>query len=533
MTKNKNKNNVHVSPHSYLVKSIAALSLSAALQSCAKNNQEAMRMPSSNKSVMDCVLHTNDATFYNELDNEKDISRRWKGYDLLYGAVCTNDEQKVKSILGRIIQDKRSGYAYKTNSSFPNAFNGPHNKTALGKAVEKKNKVIIEALLKNEHIDVNKIDVHGQTALLLALNLKDEKLAQFILDTCPNDKLHLDAKDPTASTALHLAIKYGFNAFLKSLINKFQCVECLCLTDKKNRMPLHLAARSNMQQVFKELFARMCTLCDSRDAISRKLLAKDIKGHSLFARAYLPKHIGRTRLWDFNKSAMFKFVLCTVKEYLQQDQVYAISKEITKLEGEQVIGQQQAALLRKVIRKQFPDVDLSKNRDLQERIVPPLPTVAPKPIIPFISVYDGNKNDENKNSIYYARDADIQKGKDGRLKDFNAVPNNWLNKVRRSNKVGPANALADDGVLYKVRPANDEVLCLARALKEALDERNKHIKDVESASESDVEGVSESEEEGVSESEVEGVSESEVESVSESEEENASKYEENSDSEWE
>ncbi|WP_221179582.1 hypothetical protein [Candidatus Cardinium hertigii] len=98
-------------------------------------------------------------------------------------------------------------------------------------------------------------------------------------------------------------------------------------------------------------------------------MAKDIKGHSLFARAYLPKHIGRTRLWDFNKSAMFKFVLCTVKEYLRQDQVYAISKEITKLEGEQVIGQQQAVLLRKIIRKEFPDVDLFLgNEELQGNV---------------------------------------------------------------------------------------------------------------------------------------------------------------------
>lgn len=154
--------------------------------------------------------------FRKRLNNMKDISHKdMKGVDLLYAEVERRDRAKVKVILERIELDKKEGMSYE--HGFPNAVHATTRLTALGLAIQKGAKDIVEDLLKCPSIDVNKAGAHV-TTLALAIKEKQKKIANMLLD-----KPAIDVRNPKGGhTLLHLAVKANWREFVEKLLRRYE-----------------------------------------------------------------------------------------------------------------------------------------------------------------------------------------------------------------------------------------------------------------------------------------------------------------------
>ncbi|ROT47716.1 ankyrin repeat domain-containing protein [Candidatus Cardinium hertigii] len=306
----------------------------------------------SSTPVMDYVVqHEDQNDFRKYIANKKDISQGSDGdRDWLYIAVKSHNPEKVTIILDRINRDKenRSSYAQK---DFPNSIDPFSKKTPLGKAIQDNNKNIVNLLIKNQHINVNRLD-NGLPTLLVAIQNKNEIIAQLLLDECPKDKLNITTKDPhTGSTPLHLAIEYGYKELTESLVNRLS-LEDLIVEDAKQNTPLHVAAHYWRKEEFKLLFDQIGRLCPNNSHYIFDKLAKGY-GISVFAHSYLSIHWipgnKATNILKTRDSEMFKYILDTVGDYLLTAHFNTIIKEIDFAVHDGIIGEPYADVLRNII----------------------------------------------------------------------------------------------------------------------------------------------------------------------------------------
>lgn len=193
--------------------------------------------------------------------------------DWLHKAVDTGDTEAVRVVLERIRKDKESMFAYR-NKDFPNSVD-QYGKTALCKAVENGYEGIVRLLTLDPYIDLNKGDTQRRlTPLLVALQGKNARIAEILLEECPQHK-KIDGMTQDAASSqspLHLAIQHDFERVVYKLVNSLNKVEDLCVADNIGNTPLHIAAKYNRQNAFHLLLHRMGKLLDNDHEAMGKLL---------------------------------------------------------------------------------------------------------------------------------------------------------------------------------------------------------------------------------------------------------------------
>ncbi|WP_339043978.1 ankyrin repeat domain-containing protein [Cardinium endosymbiont of Tipula unca] len=342
MTKDLKKFNMRNKQHGLWLKGIAALSLSIALQAKSCTSSPGV-------VLTDTIKNTPIKELPGTLDNINDISFKTNGQDYLHAAVSTGDLEKVKIILARMNADFEKGFQYRYG--FPNAIDA-NGRTVLGIAIERNDINIVQELVANYHIDPNDIGAsasnQGLTSLLLALKDKKQKIAMILLQRAGTSNMrynmNLTTKNPkSGATPLHLAIENKYEDVAMSLLLRLFLDDLLAPGLQEGNV-FHMAARSNMQNLFKALLERILELLqkssdqEKKDKISQLLFAQDKKGRTVFARAYLPEHTTIAKMVNFNSadSAMFRSVLIFVRNYLTDNQLKNVSIEIQAYKGKQI-----------------------------------------------------------------------------------------------------------------------------------------------------------------------------------------------------
>lgn len=342
MTKNLKQFNVRNKQYGLWLKRIAALSLSIALQAKSCTSSPGV-------VLTDTIKNTPIKELPNTLDNIKDISFKTNGQDYLHAAVSTGDLEKVKVVLAHMNADFENGFQY--HYGFPNAVDSK-GRTALAIAIERNDTKIVQELVTSHYIDPNDIGAsasnQGLTSLLLALKNKKQKIAMILLQRAAISNMrysvNLTTKDPkSGATPLHLVILNKYEDVAMLLLSKLS-LDDLLSPGLQDGNVFHMAARSNMQGLFKALIDRILELLqetsgqEKKDKISNLLFAQDKKGRTVFARAYLPEHTTIANMVSFNAadSKMFRDILTFVKFFLTNNQFNNISIEIQAYKGKQI-----------------------------------------------------------------------------------------------------------------------------------------------------------------------------------------------------
>lgn len=342
MTKDIKQFNMRNKQYGLWLKSISALSLSIALQakSCTSSPGVVLTDTIKDTPIKDLAI---------TLDNIRDISSKVNGQDYLHAAVSTGDLDKVKVILERMNADFEKEFKY--SYGFPNSVDS-NGHTALGIAIERNDSKVVQALVANNYVDPNDIGAsasnQGLTALLLALKNKKQKIAMILLQRAGMSNMrynmNLTTKNPkSGATPLHLAISNKYEDVAMSLLLRLS-LDDLLAPGLQDGNVFHMAARSNMQNLFKALLERILELLqkssdqEKKDKISQLLFAQDKKGRTVFARAYLPEHTTIAKMVNFNSadSAMLRSMLIFVRNYLTDNQLKNISIEIQSYKGKQI-----------------------------------------------------------------------------------------------------------------------------------------------------------------------------------------------------
>ncbi|ROT47715.1 ankyrin repeat domain-containing protein [Candidatus Cardinium hertigii] len=361
--------NLHTKRYNFLTKWVMTLFLLIALPS---NKSCHTSLGRSKSPVMSYVVQNEDEDrFKKEIANTRDISMGDQGRDWLYAAVKSRNVKKAKIVLDRINEDIKHNSLHYSKTSFPNAIDPFTNLTPLGKAIKNKDREMVKALIKNQHI---KVDVAGKdlTAFMLAFEMKSEAIAKLLLEECTDDAqrklMIITPLDKLDSTPLHLSIKHGFKGLVKIIVGKIDTLENLCAKDKKGRTPLHKAVYINKKEEFDMLFNRLFTLCkEDKQMVATKFLEKDEKGHSIFARACLPQGTHHVTGGNY---AMFSHVLTTLnkKTCLNETDIIAILKEINKLKINNKISEKDAIYLHHTTATILPkENNLSSQRTIGEK----------------------------------------------------------------------------------------------------------------------------------------------------------------------
>ena len=321
-------------------KSMAILALSITLQGRACVNSKG--------GVITYTAHNTDIkAFEHELRDRNDISRQIDGIDFLHAAVMSGNVKKVEAVLSCISENKGKAIHY-VNSSFPNSIDKNDSNTALLKAIEMGNEIIVEKLINHESLNPSLVIQNPKTKvtpLHLAIRRKLYKAANNLVSKL--EGADLTEKDNDGKTPLHLAIEYGPDSLVTSLVAKLNITSLIAI-DKKNRTPLHIAARCNKQGAFNHIWDR---LFNELTPISY-LLAKNKNSNSVFACAYLPKNriVGKVVNISSANDKMFNHILGQIKSKLTVDHYDTILSEIDQLTVSHKIDAKHNVILRNIVK---------------------------------------------------------------------------------------------------------------------------------------------------------------------------------------
>ena len=314
------------------------------------------RTPSIIRYTLDNIK---DNQLQDSINNLVDISLPdSNGRDWLLHAIDCGDIEKISLVLNRISDDKECGTIIYTQPNFPNHIDPKSKQTPLGQAIKKGDHKIVALLVRNQYININKVDDSGITSLLTALQNNNNKIAQCLLRaSSAQHPLDVISKHPsTHNTPLHLAVANGNDATIKLLLTKEVTEGSLRSQDKKGRTPLQLAAHYRNKTAFQEIFNKTCQLCESKkNEVYMHLDKHGPMEFSLFAYSYMLEidHSpisGMIRLHSTN-SDFFKYVMNTVGSYLSLTDILKIVKEIDFYENHPVYHLLRRASLAAELRK--------------------------------------------------------------------------------------------------------------------------------------------------------------------------------------
>ena len=124
--------------------------------------------------------------------------------------------------------------------------------TALGNAIEKGNAQIVDELIKQPQIDINKTGKKHFPSLLLALKCNKEAIAQILLTKCGDKTLNITDRDPdSGNTPLHLAAREGYVYVVDALLKYYNAD--VNVKNKYEDTSLHLAVKNRHIAVVERL----------------------------------------------------------------------------------------------------------------------------------------------------------------------------------------------------------------------------------------------------------------------------------------
>ena len=165
--------------------------------------------------------------------------------EAFHKAVGKRDLRKVQFYLEKI-----SFWPKEKQEEFLNSVSD--GTTALGNAIEKGNAQIVDELIKQPQIDINKTGKKHFPSLLLALKCNKEAIAQILLTKCGDKTLNITDRDPdSGNTPLHLAAREGYVYVVDALLKYYNAD--VNVKNKYEDTSLHLAVKNRHIAVVERL----------------------------------------------------------------------------------------------------------------------------------------------------------------------------------------------------------------------------------------------------------------------------------------
>ncbi|MCT4697036.1 MAG: ankyrin repeat domain-containing protein [Candidatus Cardinium sp.] len=289
-----------------------------------------------------CMAMKMNVDQYREhIENQKDISvPDEKNRNGFYATVKHNEPEKVKIILERFVEDKKSGFLHK-NADFINAPDPKSGNTPLTEAIQQGNKKICDIFIEfKSAVNLNKEDKDGTRPILTACQKRGAPNKYIASRLIEQPETNLTCTDPkSGNNILHFAVANKWTEIARKLIYKLDPKE---LFNKNNNGEtfLHTLACVNDLELFTKLLPQLIKL-SGVDEVIKQFFSTTKDGKTVWSSIYLSAFIhkkGTQPIWSDKNTKIFRYVIKTVKNGLKLEDWNHILKDIKNHEGTTWVG---------------------------------------------------------------------------------------------------------------------------------------------------------------------------------------------------
>ncbi|WP_162790001.1 ankyrin repeat domain-containing protein [Cardinium endosymbiont of Sogatella furcifera] len=276
-----------------------------------------------------------------DIGNKKDISLPdEKGRTPLYAAASHNEEEKLKIVLDRLVEDIKLGFVHR-NKDFINAPDPKSGDTPFTKAIKEGYRKIYDIFIEYKpYVDLNRAGKDGINPILIACHKPGASNKYITSSLIEQPETNLTCTDPkSGKNILHFIVANKWTEIAKELIYKLDPKE---LFNKNNNGQtfLHTLACVNDLELFKKLLPKLIKLLGV-DEVIKQLSSTTKDGKTVWASIYLSEFIqnkGTQPIW-FNKNIkIFKYVIEAVKNDLKPEDWNLILQDIKSHERTSWVG---------------------------------------------------------------------------------------------------------------------------------------------------------------------------------------------------